>query len=180
MKKCFSKRTLFKSTLYWAHSFWSALIFELLELTLNNLGDSAWNHLLSSFCAGLCACLASSPVDVVRTRLMDQRKLLKGHQQIYKSSLDCGWSTLKSEGLSGLYRGFVPSFMRMGPWNIIFFLVYEQLKASFWPSSAITYASYLSRAAVSGWSALKLKKYYDTSCFKRCWKIYKDSFTIWF
>ena len=133
MRKCSSKRTLFKSTLYWAHSFWSALIFELLELTLNNLGDSAWNHLLSSFCAGLCACLASSPVDVVRTRLMDQRKLLKGHQQIYKSSLDCGWSTLKSEGLSGLYRGFVPSFMRMGPWNIIFFLVYEQLKASFWP-----------------------------------------------
>ena len=114
-----------------AHAFWIALVLDHLELTLCNLGDSAWNHLLSSFCAGLCACLASSPVDVVRTRLMDQRKLLKGHQQIYKSSLDCGWSTLKSEGLSGLYRGFVPSFMRMGPWNIIFFLVYEQLKASF-------------------------------------------------
>ena len=67
---------------------------------------------------------------------MDQRKLRTSSaspqkQQIYKSSLDCGWSTLKTEGLSGLYRGFVPSFMRMGPWNIIFFLVYEQLKASF-------------------------------------------------
>ena len=118
------------------HFAWS----QLKTKTKSSLGDSAWNHLLSSFCAGLCACLASSPVDVVRTRLMDQRKLRSvssghrgGHQQIYKSSLDCGWSTLKSEGLSGLYRGFVPSFMRMGPWNIIFFLVYEQLKASFWP-----------------------------------------------
>ncbi len=38
-------------------------------------GDSAWNHLFSSFCAGFCACVASSPVDVIRTRLMDQRRL---------------------------------------------------------------------------------------------------------
>jgi solute carrier family 25 protein 14/30 len=30
--------------------------------------------------------------------------------------------------LLALYRGFVPSFMRMGPWNVIFFVVYEQLK----------------------------------------------------
>ena len=29
----------------------------------------------SSFLAGLCACLASSPVDVVRTRMMNQRRL---------------------------------------------------------------------------------------------------------
>ena len=91
---------------------------------------------MSSFCAGLCACLVSSPVDVIRTRLMDQRIVRntgstssKSPKEIvYKSSLDCGLSTLKNEGFSGLYRGFVPSFMRMGPWNIIFFLVYEQLK----------------------------------------------------
>ena len=30
--------------------------------------DSAANHLVSSFVAGLCACLISSPCDVVRTR----------------------------------------------------------------------------------------------------------------
>lgn len=97
-------------------------------------GDSAWNHLFSSFCAGLCSCLVSSPVDVVRTRLMDQRTLLhpkpktKDAQIIYKSSLQCGLTTLRNEGFLALYKGFVASFMRMGPWNIIFFLVYEQLK----------------------------------------------------
>ncbi len=98
-------------------------------------GDSALNHLLSSFCAGLCACLASSPIDVIRTRLMDQRKLRADHpkfvnksQTIYMSSLECGLATVKNEGLFGLYKGFVPAFMRMGPWNIIFFLVYEQMK----------------------------------------------------
>ena len=108
---------------------------KLLLLTHNILpGDSAWNHLLSSFCAGLCACLASSPVDVIRTRLMDQRRLLrkkaKKEALIYKSSWECGLSTVRSEGFLALYKGFVPSFTRMGPWNIIFFLVYEHLKRS--------------------------------------------------
>ena len=112
-------------------------------------GDSAWNHLLSSFCAGLCACLASSPVDVIRTRLMDQRTLLKPKKEtkdaqiIYKSSFECGIATLKNEGFLALYKGFMASFMRMGPWNIIFFLVYEQLKqvstsstsSAFWKSA---------------------------------------------
>jgi solute carrier family 25 protein 14/30 len=98
-------------------------------------GESAWNHLLSSFCAGLCACLASSPVDVIRTRIMDQRRLraelpkakLRA-ENIYKSSLECGLATVRNEGVTALYKGFVPAFMRMGPWNIIFFLVYERLK----------------------------------------------------
>lgn len=91
-------------------------------------GDSAWNHLFSSFCAGLCACLVSSPVDVIRTRLMDQRRTPKNLTRIYHSSWECGLLTFRNEGLFALYKGFVPSFMRMGPWNIIFFLVYEQLK----------------------------------------------------
>ena len=100
----------------------------------NNLlpGDSAWNHLFSSFCASFCACAASSPVDVIRTRLMDQRTLRVPHKnpptKIYKSSLQCGLWTVRNEGVCGLYKGFLASFMRMGPWNIIFFLVYEQLK----------------------------------------------------
>lgn len=96
-------------------------------------GDSALNHLLSSFCAGLCACLASSPIDVIRTRLMDQRKLRSkmpklGTDRIYRSSMECAVATVRNEGVQALYKGFVPAFTRMGPWNIIFFLVYEQLK----------------------------------------------------
>ena len=101
--------------------------------------DGAGNHLASSFCAGLCACLASSPMDVVRTRMMNQRRLKvtttsrRGSQDahIYRSSLHCAVVTVRSEGLGALYKGFVPSFTRMGPWNIIFFLVYEQMKKTF-------------------------------------------------
>merc|ERR1719322_195225 len=39
------------------------------------LTESPLNNLASSIVAGLCACLASSPMDVIRTRMMDQRKL---------------------------------------------------------------------------------------------------------
>jgi hypothetical protein len=49
-------------------------------------------------------------------------------ENIYKSSLECGLATVRNEGVTALYKGFVPAFMRMGPWNIIFFLVYERLK----------------------------------------------------
>ncbi len=150
------------------------------------LTDGAANHLVSSFCAGLCACLASCPVDVIRTRMMSQRKLKdppgsKGSKRrfflsaasrlssfspasssstssllqqaaaaaappggtgaaaaspephVYRNSLQCAFATVRAEGLGALYKGFVPSFMRMGPWNIIFFLVYEELKREFPP-----------------------------------------------
>ena len=138
------------------------------------------NNLAASIVAGLCACLASNPFDVIRTRMMDQRKLINvttanrankmqnltksakmsntnsrpknpfqtsnlndnsnltsnsvgkeiksEHPTIYRSSFQCGYSTIRNEGFIALYRGFIPAFMRMGPWNIIFFLTYEQLK----------------------------------------------------
>jgi hypothetical protein len=45
----------------------------------------------------------------------------------YKGSWDCLVTTLKHEGLPALYRGFLPAWLRMGPWNLIFFTTYEQL-----------------------------------------------------
>lgn len=97
------------------------------------LSDGDANHLISSFCAGLSACLASNPIDVVRTRMMNQRKLktLPDTSEIYKSSWHCAVSSVRAEGPMSLYKGFLPAFTRMGPWNIIFFLVYEQQKQTF-------------------------------------------------
>lgn len=36
--------------------------------------------------------------------------------------------TVRHEGVMALYRGFIPTWLRMGPWNIIFFITYERLK----------------------------------------------------
>jgi len=88
-------------------------------------------HLIASLMAGLAAALASNPVDVVRTRMMVQRRLQGGGEEgvrLYKSTIHCAYHTVRGEGPAALYKGFLPSFARMGPWNVIFFLVYERLK----------------------------------------------------
>jgi len=49
-------------------------------------------------------------------------------QKLYSGSLDCAVQTIRNEGILALYKGFIPTWVRMGPWNIIFFITYEQLK----------------------------------------------------
>lgn len=99
---------------------------------LSILGDNASNHFLSSLFASLGSAVASTPIDVVRTRLMNQRKLKKAgavKHKIYSGTLDCFLQTFRNEGFWAFYKGFVPTLFRMGPWNIIFFVSYEQLKS---------------------------------------------------
>eukprot|EP00088_Acartia_fossae_P068158 TRINITY_DN8588_c0_g1_i1.p1 TRINITY_DN8588_c0_g1~~TRINITY_DN8588_c0_g1_i1.p1 ORF type:complete len:297 (-),score=23.98 TRINITY_DN8588_c0_g1_i1:318-1208(-) len=97
--------------------------------------EGGMTNLVASVLAGLAACAASNPIDVIKTRLMVQRRYLDdriGHQnRIYRSSMDCCITTVRTEGFFALYKGFLPAFGRMGPWNIIFFLVYEKFKSAF-------------------------------------------------
>ncbi|BFZ00456.1 hypothetical protein BsWGS_03494 [Bradybaena similaris] len=106
------------------------------------LGDTKETHFLASFLAGFAGALASNPVDVCKTRMMNQKVKLTAPvtagavgvsaevpSAIYTSSLDCLVRTVKTEGVMALYKGFIPNWLRLGPWNIIFFMTYEQLKA---------------------------------------------------
>ncbi|KAI0990177.1 hypothetical protein GJ496_010636 [Pomphorhynchus laevis] len=98
-----------------------------------NLGkDNILTHFWASVVAGLAGTIATNPIDVVRTRLMNQRKLLKpvsGQSQIlYRSSLDCMRQTVVNEGFLALYKGFFPLWLRLAPWNTTFFIVYEKMK----------------------------------------------------
>ncbi|GAB0095475.1 Mitochondrial uncoupling protein Bmcp [Sergentomyia squamirostris] len=97
------------------------------------VGDTSANHFLASSVASLGSAIASTPLDVIRTRLMNQKRLTVAIEglasaKIYTSSLDCAVRTVRTEGALALYKGFIPTLMRMGPWNIIFFLTYERLK----------------------------------------------------
>ncbi|TGZ46998.1 uncoupling protein Bmcp mitochondrial isoform X2 [Temnothorax americanus] len=99
---------------------------------MNVLGNSVSNHFASSFIASMGSAVASTPIDVIRTRLMNQRRVhmvgTKPSSYIYSGSMDCLVQTIKNEGILALYKGFIPTWFRMGPWNIIFFITYEQLK----------------------------------------------------
>ncbi|CAF0826429.1 unnamed protein product [Brachionus calyciflorus] len=92
--------------------------------------DNIFTHFMGSGIAGLCAAIAATPIDVIKTRVMDQRNLKdnSNNSVIYRGSIDCLLKTVKSEGPLALYRGFIPSYLRLAPWNIIFFLTYEQFK----------------------------------------------------
>ncbi|XP_061551022.1 kidney mitochondrial carrier protein 1-like isoform X2 [Phycodurus eques] len=79
-----------------------------------HMGDNAYTHFLSSFVCGLAGALASNPVDVVRTRMMNRRGAA-----LYQGTLDCVLRTWRSEGFVALYKGFFPNWLRLGPWNII-------------------------------------------------------------
>ncbi|EOA96576.1 Kidney mitochondrial carrier protein 1, partial [Anas platyrhynchos] len=83
------------------------------------MGDTVYTHFLSSFTCGLAGALASNPVDVVRTRMMNERSQRNGAHSNYKGTLDCLLQTWKNEGFFALYKGFWPNWLRLGPWNII-------------------------------------------------------------
>ncbi|XP_020895834.1 mitochondrial substrate carrier family protein ucpB isoform X2 [Exaiptasia diaphana] len=85
-------------------------------------------HVVSSFVAGLVAAGATSPVDVVKTRIMNQATDSKGRPKIYSGITDCFIKIIKNEGFLGLYKGFIPNWMRIGPHTIVTFFVFEQLR----------------------------------------------------
>lgn len=63
---------------------------------------------------------------------MNQKKLKKAggllQAHIYAGTVDCFLQTFRNEGFWAFYKGFIPTLFRMGPWNIIFFITYEQLR----------------------------------------------------
>uniref|UniRef100_H3D2M0 Dicarboxylate carrier UCP2 n=1 Tax=Tetraodon nigroviridis TaxID=99883 RepID=H3D2M0_TETNG len=86
------------------------------------LTDNLPCHFVSAFGAGLCTTVIASPVDVVKTRYMNSPP---GQ---YRGVLNCAASMLTKEGPSSFYKGFMPSFLRLGSWNVVMFVTYEQLK----------------------------------------------------
>ncbi|NXT53311.1 UCP3 protein, partial [Pluvianellus socialis] len=84
--------------------------------------DNVPCHFVAAFGAGFCATVVASPVDVVKTRYMNA-----GPGQ-YRNVLSCLLALLMQDGLAGLYKGFVPSFLRLGSWNVVMFISYEQLQ----------------------------------------------------
>ena len=90
------------------------------------LGDDVPVHVLASGASGLMSTLVSNPFDCVKTRIMNQRPDSSG-ALMYRGPLDCLLKTVRAEGMLALYKGFVPTVSRLGPWQLSFFLVFEQV-----------------------------------------------------
>lgn len=86
--------------------------------------DSVATHGIASFIAGFFATVACNPVDVIKNRLMSQ----KADQKLYSGMIDCAVKTVRAEGFIGLYKGFFPQWMRLGPWCMVMFISFEQYR----------------------------------------------------
>uniref|UniRef100_A0A8D0DMC8 Uncoupling protein 2 n=1 Tax=Salvator merianae TaxID=96440 RepID=A0A8D0DMC8_SALMN len=99
--------------------------YDLIKDTLlkyNLMTDNLPCHFTSAFGAGFCTTVIASPVDVVKTRYMNSAP------SQYGSAIKCALTMLREEGPLAFYKGFTPSFLRLGSWNVVMFVTYEQLK----------------------------------------------------
>ncbi len=89
--------------------------------------DGLGTHVTASFAAGFVASVASNPVDVIKTRVMNM-KVEPGVAPPYKGALDCALKTVKCEGPMALYKGFIPTISRQGPFTVVLFVTLEQVR----------------------------------------------------
>jgi dicarboxylate transporter 10 len=89
-------------------------------LNHTSLQDNIYTHFSASILAGFVATTIASPVDVIKTRVMssaDKRGIVHLVTDIFRA-----------EGIRWMFKGWVPSFIRIGPHTILTFLFLEEQK----------------------------------------------------
>lgn len=84
------------------------------------LKDNLTTHFTASFLAGFVATTICSPVDVIKTRVMSSTEK--------KGIIHLITDITRNEGLRWMFKGWVPSFIRVGPHTVLTFLFLEQHK----------------------------------------------------
>ena len=100
--------------------FYDAVKIRLLKLKY--FDDNLTTHFTSSLIAGGIATTLTQPFDVLKTRAMDARK---GES---KNALDVIKGVAMEGGILGFFKGYVPSFIRLGPQTILTFVFMEQIR----------------------------------------------------
>ncbi|XP_041371457.1 calcium-binding mitochondrial carrier protein Aralar2-like [Gigantopelta aegis] len=65
--------------------------------------------------AGAVGATAVYPIDLVKTRMQNQRSGTFVGELMYKNSLDCARKVIRHEGVFGLYRGLAPQLIGVAP-----------------------------------------------------------------
>jgi solute carrier family 25 (mitochondrial dicarboxylate transporter), member 10 len=94
--------------------------FKALCLTNLHMSDNMLTHFTASLAAGFVATTICSPVDVVKTRIMNAGTKTGVMGVLRKSA--------RKEGFLWIFRGWVPSFIRLGPQTICTMIIFEQHK----------------------------------------------------
>ncbi|KAI9368452.1 mitochondrial carrier domain-containing protein [Aspergillus egyptiacus] len=99
-------------------------IFKRMCLEKLGMSDSLITHFTASLMAGFVATTVCSPVDVVKTRIMSASPTeSRGHGIVGLLR-----EITRKEGFAWAFRGWVPSFIRLGPHTIATFVFLEEHK----------------------------------------------------
>mmetsp|Transcript_127035 Transcript_127035/g.253893 ORF Transcript_127035/g.253893 Transcript_127035/m.253893 type:complete len:310 (+) Transcript_127035:59-988(+) len=92
----------------------------------NGFRDGIPTHFGASFMAAFIASLMSNPVDVAKTRLMNQGSGPDATK--YTGTLNAMTTMCRTEGPLSLYKGFAATFSRQCPYVVITWVSVEQMK----------------------------------------------------
>lgn len=99
------------------------------QKVLHQVLESAHHFALGSV-AGAFGAFMVYPIDLVKTRMQNQRSSRVG-EMLYKNSIDCAKKVIKNEGPRGLYSGVLPQLVGVAPEKAIKLTVNDLVRGKF-------------------------------------------------
>ena len=96
---------------------------------LHNVLESVHHFALGSV-AGAFGAFVVYPIDLVKTRMQNQRKTRVG-AVLYKNSIECARKVVQNEGFKGLYSGVLPQLIGVAPEKAIKLTVNDIMRGYF-------------------------------------------------
>lgn len=96
---------------------------------IHNVLESMHHFALGSI-AGAFGAFMVYPIDLVKTRMQNQRSSRVG-ELLYKNSIDCAKKVVKNEGFTGLYSGVLPQLVGVAPEKAIKLTVNDLVRGHF-------------------------------------------------
>lgn len=97
---------------------------------LHRVLESVYNFGLGSL-AGAFGAFMVYPIDLVKTRLQNQRGGAQPGQRLYNNSIDCFQKVIRNEGFRGLYSGVLPQLVGVAPEKAIKLTVNDLVRGYF-------------------------------------------------
>ena len=88
------------------------------------------HHFALGSIAGAFGAFMVYPIDLVKTRMQNQRNARVG-QLLYKNSWDCATKVVRNEGVRGLYSGVLPQLVGVAPEKAIKLTVNDLVRGKF-------------------------------------------------
>ena len=91
------------------------------QMAVRSLGDTLTAHTIAALVCGVVTAVVSCPLDVVKTRVINNPTLYKGPN-------DAFLRLVKNEGFLSMFKGLLPTYQRQAVWNGVFWICFEQLQ----------------------------------------------------